>query len=828
MPHSATDEVERKAKTAVDLIAKGDLDAAHQILREANSIDSENPAVLAAWNKLNDNDNPALELCERFIETEDEKDADEILDYFTAHPTTSPASIGKAMTILLRYSGDIDSIDHVTGQLLTSVEAQKVLAQALKKDPTVTFNKIFERGDDSTNAQTSILLDNRPWDSEADRIAAERDVFQLLLAQLMKAGLDFPERAMKSLSKLLASENKNLKGLIDADGFEVILDNLDGRLPNKLRSQATLACVKLLELSPKTAKELISQYVVQHIEKPTGDRLIQAFSAAAAVFPMAPEAAAELFLTAGFLPNFVKIVTKWKHQRVDQAALELLSAACMDTKCRTAILRYCPEWLDQVVKEPVRPNNIRRLSQVTTANLVLEKIKDVKLEGEKSSPDDAIEDVSAQEDRLSGFKAIIIDANKDENTTSKALEGLAYSSVKPWVKEKLGNDQVFLKSLLAIMDNKTFVTSALFGGLSVLSNITTYRPVLSEEQQKLSELKAYANTSKPLPPDPLDNDEKVTIRCANVLRAGLIPLINKHIKLLSAATLLLSVQIINSLAQEKSRRGPLAQQGAIRFLLYAYNQSVSAQTEATPLAAHALARILISVNPNHAFGSTPITSCIRPLASLLSDTPSPGLSASAPSTSQLTIFESLLALTNLASVSEDVCEAITRLTWPALQDHLLSSTILIQRASAELVCNLSGSPSGAAKFSGEDANGNLRILLGLADVEDVATRRAAAGALAMLTEWPVVVRAMLKLSGNKAVERLVEIMQDEEAEVVIRGAVALRNVVGCEDHDLSRNAVKALKSVKDVQKRMEDVFRQGDGSVKEEISGIAAIIGASK
>jgi protein unc-45 len=816
----SSEHISRLVKDALESFRKGDAEAAKLALREASSIDPENSELKKAWETVQaDVSGSELpDLCRKWIESQEEDDIEAALAYLNKHPSISDDALEKTMDVLMQYSGESDVADELTGKLLACLPAQKILARDLKSSPTVTFNKIFDRGDDSMNFQTDLLLDTKAWDSDADRIAAERDVFQLCLAQLMRAGQDFPERAMRAISRLLGAEAHNLNGLIDSDGFDVILSNLDIRCPTTLRSQASIACVKLLDLSPDNAAILISQYVVQRVEKPTGERLIQAFSAAASVFPMAPKSASELFLTAGFLPNFLKLLKKWKSARLEQAALDLLNAACMDPNCRNAIRKYCPEWLNIVTTNG--EGNPRRLSQTTMANLVLEKIKDAKPEGE-NSPSDLDNDKKTQEQRTSRFKDLINDPKASAETKATALEGLAYASIKPWAKELLANDGSFLKSLVSLMASGNLNKGALYGSMSIIANITAYRPTLSEEQQKVAELKAFANSTKPPPLDPLDDEENVTARCKRVLNSGIVPLLNKESKSLSPAAQLQALQIINSLSKEKSHRGTLAQQGALKLLLQTSNNLASAKSEnpspAEYTAAHALARILISVNPTHAFTSTTNSpaSAVRPLVLLLK----PDEQSDGPR-NLLPTFEALLALTNLASTDTNTCDTIIRNAWSVIEDDLLlNKNTLVQRAAVELICNLCASPLGASQFSGgQRASTRLRTLLALCDADDLPTRRAAAGALAMLTEWDAVVDSILTLDAG--LSRLMQLLEDESAEVIVRGAFTLRNCVQTRTVE-----VKKVISTQENVKRLERVFEKGDPNVQ---SAIAEIVRALK
>ncbi|KAL8869130.1 MAG: hypothetical protein Q9198_007968, partial [Flavoplaca austrocitrina] len=110
--------------------------------------------------------------------------------------------------------------------------------------------------------------------------------------------------------------------------------------------------------------------------------------------------------------------------------------------------------------------------------------------------------------------------------------------------------------------------------------------------------------------------------------------------------------------------------------------------------AHALARILISIDPTLVFpaaGSPPLTSATRPILSLLKQSDA---EVSEGPRDLLPKFEALLALTNLASTpSEEATVVIIRQMLGVLEDFLLSNNKMIQRAATELVCNFMTSPA---------------------------------------------------------------------------------------------------------------------------------------
>jgi hypothetical protein len=245
----------------------------------------------------------------------------------------------------------------------------------------------------------------------------------------------------------------------------------------------------------------------------------------------------------------------------------------------------------------------------------------------------------------------------------------------------------------------------------------------------------------------------------------------------------------------------MAQQGALRLLLQIYDITTGASTAspnvpvihepsdetAARTAAHALSRILISVNPSHVFTSSlPVTSTIRPLLKLLSDDPS------SDNRNLLPTFEALLALTNIASTDDSARNNIIRLAWPQIEDLVLSDNKLVQRATVELICNLCASPTGVAKFADgtAQAKNRLHILLALADARDLQTRMASGGALNMIVEFEAGVEAILKQQNGA--RNVVGMCADGDEGMKHRGLAALRSMIFSEG-EVGKRAVEALK-----------------------------------
>lgn len=738
---STSERVQVLLGQAIELIRHDNLRQASEPLREATSLEPDNVKVKEAWKTLQSSEShgPLLLLLRSFVQNDNENDGKKALEVLRQRQI-SPDDAVEAVQLILEATGSSVLLDSLTGTLLNRNLAVRSIFVQRFQDNNVTndFNNFWERGADSFNAITAIPLDDVAWTSKDAQSTAQCDIFNLCESMMLEAGIEHQEKAMKAIARQLATAPENVKPLLDEDLFDAVLSALDIRHKVSLRSQAMLATSKLLETTKEEGEAIFANFITSHVARQHIDDLIIAFSAASAAFPIIPAVAAKLFLTESFLEHLVVLLEKHESQRLEQAALELMSAACVDKACREAVQKQATDWL-QLVEG----------AHKGLATLVLSKIS----AGEG--------DVSAQ------LSALVLSDKKEES--EQAIEGLAYTSLQPKVKEVIALNGALLGKLVEQLKASKAST---FGALTVLANVTAYKSPLSDEQKKMSQLKAYANAAKPTnSEDPLDEDKHVTARCRKVLDAGAVPALVAPSKTASATATGLTVQILLSLAKEQKHRATMAQQGAIKLLLQSLSKLPSSDTSRN--ASHALARILISVNPSHVFTSgLPASSAAAPLVALLKP------DETGEQRDLLPMFESLLALTNLASMEDDsIRELIIRQAWTRLEDLLLSNNTLIQRASVELVCNLMASPTCVAKFAdgSKPASNRMHILLALADVEDLATRRAAGGALAMLTEWDAAVEAVL--SKARGVKIILGLCDDDSDELRHRGVACLANVV---------------------------------------------------
>lgn len=683
--------------------------------------------------------------------------------------------------------------DIISGLVRENHSVRQYFSTQLQISVTTFFDDIFDRGDGAAVCLDTVVLDPTVWPSTDTRIHCENELFQLFLAKLMESGHDQDGRALKGITRLLAVDADRLQHLIDAEGFEVILSSLDCRLPLELRSQATMATAKYLEVASDAGTTQFSTLIGAMLAKGRLDDVFIAFSAVAAVFPLATATAANVFLSDEFAQSMAALATRdAKSKKVEVLVLELLNAACINGPCRQAISKNFSPWLSHTLTNG---------SDVGTelAAVVLAKLQASRLGSAENGK--AQEDQEGVAELVQRFKGLMSDP-KAENTPL-AIEGLAYSSVKPPVKEQLVQDLTFLRSLMEGVKLRNDEPPVVYGGLMVILNLTKFLPNLSEEQKKMGQLKEYADASagkaKPAPPDPRDDDEAVLNRCGILIDAGVMSMLVACARFAIPTSQGLIAKILLALARRPKSRGTLAQQGAVKLLLALTTPRQGGSnngTETIQNASHALARILIFIDPSHVFpasGFPQVTSAVRPLLSLLSLPESASFSVDQPR-DLLPVFESLLALTNLASYPhrDSPAELIIREGWPAVEELLLSSNIRVQRAACELVCNLMTCEAGVIKFAdgSKRAAQRLHILLAFTDADDFETRRAAGGAMAMLTDYDAAIAAVLDRA--RGVELLLGLCQEDDDALVHRGVACVANLTNASG-DIGARAKAAVR-----------------------------------
>ncbi|EPS40035.1 hypothetical protein H072_6141 [Dactylellina haptotyla CBS 200.50] len=822
------------ASTALGLFRAGRLEDAARALREAIHIAPENPTVRAAFQHIQETQDAGSQipdLCRKLLEEGDIVSGEEAVKIIQSGGNLDKDNSNTIVVNITKYDGDKAvrlAAGKVLGALVHYINEAKVGFVGLVASGEAQ-NQIFERilqlGPEALDSLTSVILDAGNWKGgQQDNIL--KSCFQYLLDRISDE--KEAEIAVRPVSRLLSVEATRLQSLIGKHEFIDFLTLITDGSKEEIRTGALLATAKYLEsIESEKSLQLLADFLTTRIQSRDDEDMAFAFNAAAALFPVATSSLANLFHTDGFVQNLVPSL-EGHSQAVELAAINLMSAACVDKTCRDAVEKHCEVFLKIVAASKDEGS--------TAASLAL-----AKLSGDTPAPKpgEKVPEKSPKTDKeieelASTFKKLL--SSNSNDSKQQSVEGLAYTSLTPSVKESLAADSATIKSLLAML-TPTASPSIIFGVLTTVDNLTRYTKPLSEEQRKMAQLKNYANATpqtKDLEIPKLDQDSYVTKRCKLLLDAGVIPAIVRLTKKTSPQATTLISSILLSLSKVTAHRGTMAQQGAVRLLLQIYNALPALQTTKPDsvdskdepdtantthtVTAHALSRLLISVNPTLVFSSTlPITSAVNPILTLIQSVHN----STAETRDLLPLFEGLLALTNLASTTDFIRDVIVKKEFGMIEELLLYANDMVQRAAVELVCNLMVSPETVSLFVEGPRSGNrLQILLAIAQADDIPSRLAAGGALAMLTEWDAGVKKILEREGG--VKRILEMCEDDEDGVVFRGVVVARNLVAIR----GKEAVDKLKMEggADVLKRvLEDVLSQ-DEKNGEMVSALVEVL----
>ncbi|KAF8971710.1 hypothetical protein BDZ97DRAFT_1650556 [Flammula alnicola] len=576
-----------------------------------------------------------------------------------------------------------------------------------------------------------------------------------------------------------------------------------------------------------TTKRIVDTFgptVLQYLGETDETPLLTGISFLTALFQVDSQAASAIFTQEGVVENLMDTVDLSPSPLLCQEVAHLLGQACGHKSCRAVITSQIVRWLEFKSRQ--------------STDLVLQSAASVALiKLSKGSASDAPENGtpevrSGQTDELAERMVEIIISGQITSAVD-AVEGLAYLSTDPIVKETLSKNSTFFKRLFPLVPvHKAGASTAssdlnptlIYGVLLIICNLTSFRPRLTEEQRQMEKLKGMTKAAKGLSEETdtassLDDDDHVKARIRLLIASGVLPVFPAAIAASDSPGVRLSVgKSLLGIVEEKENRGKVLQAGGAKVLRTIIKQSLSAhpdtskskQANLNPTelqTIQALAKLAITASPVQVFGPNvgAMYDAIRPFSILLQH----------PSSNLLQRFEAIMALTNLASHSADMSSRIAQA--PGVLDKvellLLEEHTLVRRASVELVCNLiAGSDDTFERYSGDTPNSasKIHVLLALSDVDDLPTRLASSGALATVTAAPTACKALITLQFEK--HRFLSVMvqlidpsclpksQTEDSEgpldtnagLVHRGVVCVSNV---------------FKSITDVKIR-EKMFKQ--------------------
>lgn len=365
-------------------------------------------------------------------------------------------------------------------------------------------------------------------------------------------------------------------------------------------------------------------------------------------------------------------------------------------------------------------------------------------------------------------RRFLINPLKQKDMRKWAVEGLSYLTFDAEVKEKLVDDKAAIKAMIELA--QTGDQSVVYGVVTTLVNLCN----AYDKQEIIPEMMELAKFAKHHIPEDheLDDEDFVNKRLAALAKEGVTTALVSLSKTESHNSKELIARVFNALCSQPELRGMVVQQGGAKALL---PMALEGTAKGKKQAAQALARIGITMNPEVAFPGQRIMEVIRPFLALLD-----------AECSALENFEALMALCNLAGISESVRARIfkeggfQKVETYAYEDH-----VMLTRAATQVLTNLMMSPEVLKYYEGD--NDRVKYLVILCEDEDEETSMAAAGALAMLTANSKIACSKIFDSKNW-LEAIHYLIANPNSNIQHRGVVVVLNMISS-DKDVAAKLI---------------------------------------
>ncbi|KJE92716.1 hypothetical protein CAOG_08729 [Capsaspora owczarzaki ATCC 30864] len=384
------------------------------------------------------------------------------------------------------------------------------------------------------------------------------------------------------------------------------------------------------------------------------------------------------------------------------------------------------------------------------------------------------------------------DSRYDSELRKWAVEGLAYLTLDADVKEALIEDVAALKALFA-MAIKEEDKAVRYGIATILVNLSNSQEK-PERMPELDQLKKFAGEKVPVP-HPKDADEFIAPRVKRLVDVGVIPaLVSISHQSESAIANELLARVFLTVATDTANRGLIVRQGGVKALMGLANKGTP---KGVNIAAQALAKVAITMDPNIAFAGQKAAELVRPLLRLCQ------------SESGLQNYEALLALTNLASVGDELRQRIVlEKGMHQIESLQFEENVNLQRAATECLCNLLMFSDVADMFIKESGRcyEKLHLWVLFSGSEDVGLSRAASGGLAMLSDDAGVCKRIAE--DKNGFEILKELAISKETDLQMRAFHILRNMI---------NSSKAISETFIDKEQGLDIVWAVDGTTKSPV-----------
>ncbi|KAI5951511.1 SHE4 [Candida jiufengensis] len=502
--------------------------------------------------------------------------------------------------------------------------------------------------------------------------------------------------------------------------------------------------IQNLQLNKIETESIIQEYFELQIEEKSfaTDQFINFISTLSLCFPICPELCAKIYMD-----DRTKEITLSKlNTSNDLLILKCFSNSCLVENCRT----YTVNNYFQFLLDCFKSTNVHKR---ILASLVLVKLWSF-IEVEKKTK---LKVTNLAEDLI-----LYIDDKNEIEYIEYSIEGLIYLSLFWEVREMMRMDISFIENLLKILQNSSTEnnvnTSIQYGVLSIIANLTKLKEPEQNQRNKLKNVTSPQTGSQ----SQEESQENIKLFNKELLEDDKIISVLTKLKTYQNSSTNNLNEVINivyniSFDQLKSIRIELVKQGALKIVInylvkYSEIERIDNRVIANPLkddlrpevrlkAIRSLARMLICIKPQLTFEHFDIKSAIPFLIELLGSSANDQISSYSDELSPLDKYESLLALTNTASINDSSLKIFIIYEILPYVDSLILQSLQIQISTYELLNNLISEPILLSKFFNVATPQNkqrLEITLKLLNSDEIKLQVVIAGFLVNATNFDMI------------------------------------------------------------------------------------------
>ncbi|SCW01240.1 LAFE_0D08218g1_1 [Lachancea fermentati] len=443
-------------------------------------------------------------------------------------------------------------------------------------------------------------------------------------------------------------------------------------------------------------------------------------------------------------------------KRVAARTLQLLSIACVDETARSYIAEHYLDLLEESLK-------IKEFKLYATLVLIktwaFTKLKPNIINQLGPNLMETLEDTNEESEEI-------------------AIEGLAYLSLRPSTKALIrAHGDICLKIIERIKDESVGSTNK-YGALVICANLSKLPGgAPNSEQSSMLDLKSYSELKTPsndAAEEKEDEDDIIAFNQDYILDLDVIGALKTQLKQLTGSSRQQAGQILYNVTRTKENINACIKQGGVVMALEILANS-DINSDGRVFVLRALTRMLILTNPATVFQRFSALNALPYLFELL---PDPDDSDKEYSLSTRDSFEALLALTNLATLSDndDLGKKIVANLkyWLKIENSIVDETKEVRRSSLELCCNLmANSLHLAVKFFNFDnprSVRNFKLLVKLLYLDDIESQRAVAAIFANIASTVPFIAQELSTK-EELIEAEIQLLQTQSTDRELRHRV---------------------------------------------------------